>query len=89
MYKLSSVAWATEVVPEARGTATSLYATGAFLGAALGTGATGGLAGSHQFGRLFLIAAWTTIPMVIVGGLARWRYSGSLEGDESGRLAAD
>ena len=80
--------WATEVVPQARGTATSLYATGAFLGAAIGTGAVSGLAGSHHFGLLFLIAAAATLPMVLVGGFARWRYTAALAGrDLPGRVA--
>ena len=37
--------WATEVAPEARGTSTALFATGAFLGAAIGTAAVSGFAG--------------------------------------------
>lgn len=70
--------WATEVAPDARGTSTALFATGAFIGAGLGTWAVSGLAGSHDFGRLFLVAAAASLPMVVVGGLARRRYTSAL-----------
>jgi predicted MFS family arabinose efflux permease len=71
--------WATDVAPEARGTATALFATGAFIGAGLGTGAVAGIAGAHDFGRLFLVAAGVTVPVVVAGAVARWRYPGSAE----------
>jgi predicted MFS family arabinose efflux permease len=69
--------WATDVVPEARGTATSLFATAIFAGAALATSGAAGLAGSHAYRSLFLIAAIITVPVLIGGSLARWRYRGS------------
>jgi predicted MFS family arabinose efflux permease len=75
--------WATDVVPEARGTATSLFATAIFTGAALATSGVAGLAGAHHYASLFTIAAIVTVPVLIVGSLARWRYPGSDAIDES------
>ena len=69
--------WITDVVPEARATATALFATTIFAGAALATAAVAGLAAAHQYSTLFLIAAAVTLPVLIVGSLGRWRYPGS------------
>jgi len=69
--------WATDVVPEARATATSLFATAIFVGAALATSGVAGLAGAHRYSNLFVIAAIVTLPVLVVGSLARWRYPGS------------
>ena len=75
--------WATDVVPEARATATSLFATAIFGGAALATSGVAGLAGAHQYSSLFTIAAIVTLPVLIIGSLARWRYPGSDAIDEA------
>jgi len=75
--------WATDVVPEARATATALFATAIFTGAALATSGVAGLAGAHQYSSLFSIAAIVTLPVLIIGSLARWRYPGSDALDES------
>lgn len=69
--------WATDVVPEARGTATALFATAIFTGAALATSAVAGLASANRYSTLFVIGALLTLPVLIVGSLARWRYPGS------------
>jgi len=69
--------WATDVVPEARGTATSLFATAIFGGAALATAGVAGLASANRYSTLFAIGAVVTLPVLIVGSLARWRYRGS------------
>lgn len=74
--------WATDVVPEARGTATALFATAIFAGAALATSGVAGLAGAHRYSSLFTIAAVVTLPVLIIGSLARWRYPGSDAIDE-------
>jgi len=66
--------WATELAPEARGTATSLFVTAVFTGAALATFGAGGLAAGNHFGLLFLIAAAITLPVVVIGAVARSRY---------------
>jgi predicted MFS family arabinose efflux permease len=77
--------WATDVVPEARATATSLFATAIFAGAALATSGVAGLAGTHRYSNLFLIAAIVTLPVLVVGSLARWRYPGSDAIDDAPR----
>lgn len=78
--------WATDVVPEARGTATALFATAIFTGAALATSAVAGLASANRYSTLFVIAALVTMPVLIFGSLARWRYPGS---DAIGRLTPE
>ena len=75
--------WATDIVPEARGTATSLFATAIFAGAALATSSVAGLASSNRYSVLFVIAAAVTVPLLILGSLARWRYTGSDAIDEA------
>ena len=75
--------WATDVVPEARATATSLFATAIFTGAAVATSGVAGLAGAHRYSSLFTIAAIVTLPVLIIGSLARWRYPGSDAIDEA------
>ncbi|HKV30934.1 MAG TPA: MFS transporter [Candidatus Dormibacteraeota bacterium] len=69
--------WATDVVPEARGTATSLFATAIFSGAALATSGAAGLASNHDYHTVFLVAALITLPVLVAGSLGRWRYRGS------------
>jgi predicted MFS family arabinose efflux permease len=69
--------WATDVVPEARGTATSLFATAIFAGAALATFGAAGLANDHAYRTLFVVAALITVPVLVLGSVARWRYRGS------------
>ena len=69
--------WATDVVPESRGTATALFATAIFAGAALAPAGAAGLADAHEYRTLFLIAAGITVPVLVVGSLARARYRGS------------
>jgi predicted MFS family arabinose efflux permease len=66
--------WATDVVPEARGTATALFATAIFGGAALATAGVAGLASANRYSILFVIAALVTLPVLIIASLARWRY---------------
>lgn len=66
--------WATDVVPEARGTSAALFATAIFTGAALATTGVAGLASTHRYLNLFVIAAIVTVPVLIGGALGRWRY---------------
>jgi len=67
--------WATEVAPEARGTAISFFVTGVFTGAALGTAAVRGLADDERYRTLFLVAAALTVPVAAVAALARARFA--------------
>ena len=77
--------WATDVVPEARATATALFATAIFGGAALATSGVASLAGAHHYSMLFVVAAIVTVPVLIAGTLGRWRYPGSELVDEPQR----
>jgi predicted MFS family arabinose efflux permease len=70
-------AWATDIAPEVRGTAAALFVTSAFTGGAIGTGLGAFFAQQHQYGRLFLLAAALSVPVVITAGLTRARYPGS------------
>lgn len=66
--------WATEVAPEARATATSLFVTAVFTGASLAHTAISPLASAHRFGRLFLAGALVTVPVTLVAAAARSRF---------------
>jgi len=70
-------AWATDIAPEVRGTAAALFVTSAFTGAAIGSGLGAVFAQQHQYGRLFLLAAALSLPVVITAALTRARYPGS------------
>jgi predicted MFS family arabinose efflux permease len=71
-------AWATEIAPEVRGTAASLFVTSAFTGGAIGSGLGALLVQQHQFRTLFGLAAALSIPVVITAAVARSRYPGSM-----------
>ncbi len=66
--------WATEVAPEARATAISLFAAALFTGSGLATSAAAPLAEDGSFGLLFALAALIALPLGLLGGLARRRY---------------
>lgn len=67
--------WATEVAPEARGTATSFFVAGVSAGAAIGAALAGGLAGEGRFDLLFLIAAVVAAPVAVIAVIGRARFS--------------
>jgi predicted MFS family arabinose efflux permease len=68
--------WATEVVPEARATVISLFAAALFAGSGVATMAAAPLAEAGSFDLLFALAALVAVPLGLVAGLARHRYSG-------------
>jgi MFS family permease len=70
--------WATDIAPEARGTAAALFVTGAFMGGSIGTGLGAFFAQQHQYGQLFLVAALLSVPVVITAALTRARYPGTV-----------
>jgi predicted MFS family arabinose efflux permease len=72
--------WATDVVPNARGTLAALFVTAYQLGAAAGVAAVAGLVGSRQYSTIFWIAAAVAAPVLIAGTFGRARYSGSSSG---------
>jgi predicted MFS family arabinose efflux permease len=69
--------WATEVAPEARGTATSLFVTAVFTGASIAHIQISPLASDHRFTALFLVGACVTVPVVLVASISRARFSSS------------
>src|ERR1700693_4700508 len=80
-------AWATDIAPEVRGTAAALFVTSAFTGGAIGSGVGALFAQEHQYGRLFLVAAALSVPVVIVAAFTRAHYPGSVLAEEVGELA--
>ncbi len=70
--------WATDIAPEARGTAAALFVTCAFMGGAVGTGLGASFAQTNQYRYLFLVAAALTVPVVITAALTRARYPGTV-----------
>jgi predicted MFS family arabinose efflux permease len=69
--------WATEVYPEARGTATALFVTALFAGAGVAIAAVAGLAQAHLYSALFLIAVAFAVATAIVGSISRARFQAS------------
>ena len=69
--------WATEVVPEARATVISLFAAALFAGSAVATMAGAPLAETGSFDVLFALGAMAAVPLGLLAGLARHRYSGN------------
>jgi len=66
--------WATEVAPDARATATSLFVTAAYTGASIAHTRISPLASAHRFGRLFLAGALLTVPIMLIAAAARSRF---------------
>lgn len=69
--------WATDVVPEARATVISLFAAALFAGSGVATMAAAPLAEAGSFDLLFALAALVAVPLGLVAGLTRHRYSGN------------
>jgi MFS family permease len=68
--------WATEVVPEARASAVSLFAMALFLGSAVSAALAGPLAQAHRFGTIFASAAVVGVVLTVVAVIGRRRYAG-------------
>jgi len=68
--------WATEVVPEARASAVSLFAMALFVGSAASAALAGPLAETHRFGTIFLGAAIVGVVLTVVTVGGRRRYAG-------------
>jgi MFS family permease len=69
--------WATEVLPEARATVVSFFASSVFAGSGVATAVAAPLAEAGSFGPLFSIAALTAVPLRLVGSVARLSYDRS------------
>jgi predicted MFS family arabinose efflux permease len=79
--------WATDIAPEARGTAAALFVTGAFMGGAIGTGLGAFFAQGNQYRILFLVAAGLSVPVVVTAALTRARYPGTVLAAQVGEVA--
>jgi predicted MFS family arabinose efflux permease len=66
--------WATEVAPDLRATAVSLFAAALFTGGAIGTAIVGPLADDGEFAALFLIAVVVTVCLGTAASIARSRW---------------
>lgn len=66
--------WATTLVPAARGTAVALFVAALFIGSAIGSALGAPLAERAAYGELFTLAALMTVPLTLVGSLARRRF---------------
>jgi predicted MFS family arabinose efflux permease len=66
--------WATQVMPTARATMVSGYATMLFVGSGLATWAVAPLAGQTRWTAAFLVGAALAVATGVSGGVARARY---------------
>jgi predicted MFS family arabinose efflux permease len=67
--------WATDVTPDARATAVSLYATMLFTGGALGTTVAGPLVDGSQFRLMVALALAVAVPLALAAAIGRNRYA--------------
>lgn len=67
--------WATDMAPDARATAVSLFATMLFTGSALGAALFGPLVDTGRYTAVFAIALAVGVPMTIAATLGRRRYA--------------
>jgi MFS transporter, YNFM family, putative membrane transport protein len=67
--------WVTQVVPDARATAVSLFATCLFVGSAAATAAGGVLVAENRFVLLYASALATVLPLWVVAAVGRHRYT--------------
>jgi predicted MFS family arabinose efflux permease len=66
--------WATEVAPDLRATAVSLFAAALFTGGAVGTAVVGPLADGGEFAAVFLIGVGITVVLGTCAAFARARW---------------
>jgi predicted MFS family arabinose efflux permease len=67
--------WATEVAPDLRATAVSLFAAALFTGGAVGTAAVGPLADGGEFAAIFLVGVAITVVLGVSAATARARWA--------------
>jgi MFS family permease len=70
--------WATEVLPGARATVVSLFASGLFIGSAVAAMAVAGYAEADRYRTIFVAATITAVPLGLLAswGRARWTRPG-------------
>jgi predicted MFS family arabinose efflux permease len=81
-------AWATDIAPEVRGTAASLFVACAFTGGAIGSAFGAYLVQWSLYRELFLVGAAITLPVVVVAAIARTRYRGAALASEASTAAS-
>ncbi len=81
-------AWATDIAPEVRGTAASLFVACAFTGGAVGTAFGAYLVQWSLYRELFLVGAAVSVPVVVVAAIARTRYRGTVLASEASTAAS-
>jgi predicted MFS family arabinose efflux permease len=81
-------AWATDIAPEVRGTAASLFVACAFTGGAIGTAFGAYLVQWSLYRELFLVGAALTLPVVVTAAIARTRYRGAVLASEASTAAS-
>lgn len=67
--------WATDMAPDYRATAISLFATLLFTGSAVGAAAFGPMVDAGTFTTMFAITLVVSVPLVTAATLGRHRYS--------------
>jgi predicted MFS family arabinose efflux permease len=81
-------AWATDIAPEVRATAASLFVACAFTGGAIGSAFGAYLVQWSLYRELFLVGAAITLPVVVVAAIARTRYRGAVLASEASTAAS-
>jgi predicted MFS family arabinose efflux permease len=67
--------WATDMAPNSRATAVSLFATMLFTGSALGAAFFGPLVDAGSFQQIFVITLVVAVPLTITATIGRHRYA--------------
>ncbi|HEX2131787.1 MAG TPA: MFS transporter [Actinophytocola sp.] len=67
--------WATDMAPDARATAVSLFATMLFTGSAVGAAVFGPMVDAGSFRQVFAITLVVAVPLTVVATLGRRRYA--------------
>jgi YNFM family putative membrane transporter len=67
--------WATDVAPDVRATAVSLFATMLFVGSAVGAAVDGPLVSGGQFRLVFAATLAVAVPLTIAATLGQHRYA--------------
>jgi MFS transporter, YNFM family, putative membrane transport protein len=67
--------WATDMAPDARATAVSLFATMLFTGSAVGAALFGPMVDAGDFRQVFVITLVVAVPLTVVATIGRRRYA--------------
>lgn len=67
--------WATDMAPDSRATAVSLFATMLFTGSAVGAAVFGPMVDAGDFQAMFWITLAAAVPLTVIATLGRTRYA--------------